>query len=323
MRLPDFEAWAIFAKISEFGSFARAAEEIQLSKPTVSKAISRLEHALGIVLFNRNSRHISLTETGRSLLGHANRIVAEAEAAEIEARGDMQRPSGRIRIAAPVTFGIQHLAPVLPAFIQSYPEIYLNVSFSDAIVDMVADGYDVALRISSLADSSLRARKLCDVGLFLVASPAWLDAVGRPEHPRDLETCKSFIYTNTAAPGMIRLREKGSRKEFVLAQTARFRADNAEAFLPSLEAGQGYGLFPEFMIWDGLQGGRLERILPAWEGPVVSLYLITPPNPIRPNRVKVLLDYLVKAFEHPPWAKSATRPELHENPSRKRIPGRS
>ncbi|KAA8425973.1 LysR substrate-binding domain-containing protein, partial [Acetobacter pomorum] len=102
----------------------------------------------------------------------------------------------------------------------------------------------------------------------------------------------------------IRLRKKNSGKEFVLPQTSRFRADNAEAFLPSLEEGLGYGLFPEFMVSDGLQEARLERILPEWEGPVISLYLITPPSPMRPNRVKALIDYLIKAFEHPPWVKT-------------------
>lgn len=323
MRLPDFEAWAIFAKVAEFGSFARAAEEIQLSRPTVSKAVSRLEQALGIALFNRNSRHMSLTETGRALLGHANRIVMEAEAAETEARGDMQRPSGRIRIAAPMTFGIRHLAPVLPEFMERYPEIDLNISFSDAVVDLVADGYDVALRIASLADSSLRAKKLCDVRLLLVASPLWLDAVGRPEHPRDLEAYKSFVYTNNTAPGMIRLRNNTSGKEFVLTQTARFRADNAEAFLPSLDIGLGYGLFPEFMVWDGLHDGRLEQILPAWEGPVITLYLVTPASPIRSTRVSVLLDYLVKAFEHPPWAKLPTESKLDKGLSRKKESGKT
>lgn len=307
MRLPDFEAWAIFAKVAEFGSFARAAEEIQLSKPTVSKAVSRLEQSLGIALFNRNSRHMSLTETGRALLGHANRLLMEAEAAETEARGDMRRPSGRIRIAAPMTFGIRHLAPVLPEFLQLYPEIDLTIDFSDAVVDLVAAGYDVALRIASLADSSLRARKLCDLRLLLVGAPSWLDRVGRPTHPRELEAYKSFVYTNGSAPGMIRLRKDGSGKEFVLSQMARFKADNAEAFLPALEAGLGYGLFPEFMVWEGLGSGRLERILPEWEGPLISLYLVTPASSVRPTRVTALLDYLVKAFEHSPWAAPATQ----------------
>jgi len=303
MRLPDFEAWAVFAKVAEFGSFARAAEEIQLSKPTVSKAISRLERSLGIALFNRNSRHMSLTETGRSLLGYAARIVSEAEAAEVQARGDMQRPCGRIRMAAPTTFGVRHLAPVLPGFLEQFPGIELSVDFSDAVVDLVADGYDLALRIASLADSSLRARRLCDVRLLLVAASSWSEGAGQPEHPRDLEAYKSFVYTNNQAPGMIRLRETLSGKEYVLAQKACFRADNSEAFLPSLEAGLGYGLFPEFMVWDGLRTGRIKRLLPEWEGPVITLYLVTPASVIRPARLTALLNYLVKAFEHPPWAK--------------------
>ncbi|WP_281649892.1 LysR family transcriptional regulator [Novacetimonas hansenii] len=301
MRLPDFEAWAIFAKVAEFGSFARAAEEVQLSKPTVSKAIGRLEQALGVALFNRNSRHISLTEMGRMLLGHANRILAEAEVAETEARGGTQRPSGLIRIAAPMTFGIGHLSPVLPAFLAKYPDIDITVDFSDALVDLVAEGYDVALRIASLADSSLRARKLCEVRLLLVASPEYLDQVGRPDHPRDLETHKSFVYTNTSAPGKVRLRQVNNGNEFVLTQTPRFRADNAEAFLPALAAGLGFGLFPEFMVGEGLASNRFERILPDWEAPAIALYLVTPSSSLRPVRVTALLDYLVECFGQTGW----------------------
>ncbi|MCX2561823.1 LysR family transcriptional regulator [Acetobacter farinalis] len=305
MRLPDFEAWAIFAKVAELGSFARAAEEIQLSKPTVSKAVSRLEQSLGVALFNRNSRHMSLTDTGRSLLGHAVRILAEAEAAQAEALGGMQHPSGRIRIAAPMTFGIRHLSPVLPAFFKKYPDIDITVDFSDATVDLVADGYDLALRIASLADSSLRARKLCDVRLLLVAGAGYLERIGRPSHPKEIEHLKSFVYTNTSAPGMIRLKQKKTQKEFVLAQVPRFKADNAEAFVPSLEAGLGFGLFPDFLVWEGLQSGRLEQILPEWEAASIALYLVTPPNTLRPTRVNVLIDYLTESFVHPPWERKS------------------
>ncbi|MCE2574317.1 LysR family transcriptional regulator [Komagataeibacter sp. FNDCR2] len=302
MRLPDFEAWAIFAKVAELGSFARAAEDIQLSKPTVSKAVSRLEQALGVALFNRNSRHMSLTETGRLLLGHANRILAEAETAETQARGETQRPSGLIRVTAPITFGMRHLAPLLPDFLVRYPEIDIDIDFSDAVVDLVAQGYDVALRIAALADSALRARRLCPVRLVLVASPQYCERIGRPAHPRQLEGEKSFVYTNTSAPGMIRLRQEKTGKEFVLSQTSRFRADNAQAFLPALQAGLGFGLFPEFMVGDGLRSGEFERLLPEWEAPPIALYLVMAGSPLRPMRVSAFLDYLVTAFEHPPWA---------------------
>ncbi|MBE7728675.1 LysR family transcriptional regulator [Komagataeibacter sp. FXV3] len=302
MRLPDFEAWAIFAKVAERGSFARAAEDVQLSKPTVSKAIARLEHSLGVALFNRNSRQMSLTETGRMLLGHANRILAEAEAAETEARGGTLTPSGLIRVAAPMVFGVRHLAPLLPDFLVRYPDIDITIDYSDAIVDLVAGGYDMALRIASLADSALLARRLCTVRLLLVATPGYVERVGHPDDPRALEGHRSFVYTNTAAPGMIRLRHEGNGQEFVMCQTARLRADNAETFLPALEAGLGFGLFPDFMVWDGLKSGRLTRILPRWAAPPVALYLVTPASTLRPVRVTAFIDYLAGAFGHPPWA---------------------
>ncbi|BBC78775.1 LysR family transcriptional regulator [Acetobacter orientalis] len=302
MRLPDFEAWAIFAKVAEFGSFSRAAEDVQLSKPTVSKAINRLEQSLGVSLFSRNSRHLSLTETGRALLGYANKIVLEAQAAEAEARGNLQRPSGRVRVAAPMTFGISHLAPLLPDFMQRYPEIELNISFNDATIDLVADGFDIALRISSLADSSLRAKKICDVRLLLVAAPIWFATAGNLTHPRDLAGHKGFVYTHNTGPGIIRLRQRGSGKEFTLTQKASLLADNAEAFMPALAQGLGYGLFPDFMVRTDLNNGHLQQILPEWEGALIGVYLLTPPSSIRPSRVTALLEYLMQAFERPPWA---------------------
>lgn len=302
MRLPDFEAWAIFAKVAEFGSFSRAAEDVLLSKPTVSKAINRLEQSLGVSLFSRNSRHLSLTETGRALLGYANKIVLEAQAAEAEARGNLQRPSGRVRVAAPMTFGISHLAPLLPDFMQRYPEIELNISFNDATIDLVADGFDIALRISSLADSSLRAKKICDVRLLLVAAPIWFATAGNLTHPRDLAGHKGFVYTHNTGPGIIRLRQRGSGKEFTLTQKASLLADNAEAFMPALAQGLGYGLFPDFMVRTDLNNGHLQQILPEWEGALIGVYLLTPPSSIRPPRVTALLEYLMQAFEWPPWA---------------------
>ncbi|NHN85838.1 LysR family transcriptional regulator [Acetobacter musti] len=305
MRLPDFEAWAIFAKVAEHGSFAKAADDVRLSKPTVSKAISRLETALGISLFSRTSRQLSLTEMGRQLLPHARQVIAEAEIAEAEARETMLTPTGLVRIAAPMTFGIHHLSPLLPGFFTRCPDVDVAIDFSDSLVDVVADGFDFAIRIATLTDSSLRARKLCTVRLLLVASPAWISAVAPLRAPRDLEPHKGFVYTGTSAPGTLRLTHRNGDST-TLAQSARFRSNNAEAFLPALEAGFGYGLFPEFMIWKALQEGRVQQILPDWQAPPIGISLVTPPNALRPRRVQILMDYLSEILPTAPWVRCDT-----------------
>lgn len=301
MRLPDLEAWAVFACVAEQGSFARAADVLHLSKPTVSKAVSRLEASLGTALLNRTSRQLSLTETGRRVLEHAHRLVSEAEAAEAVAREGTLRPAGVLRVAAPMTFGIQHLSPLLPEFLRLYPDIDLTIDFNDSVVDLVAEGYDVALRVSALADSSLKARKLCTVRRVLVATPDWIRKSGGIAQPHDLAHHKGFVYTNLSAPGTVRLKH-AHQPEYVLSQNARLRANNAEAFLPTLYAGLGYGLFPEFMVWDGLKNGSLVPLLPEWQASSIAVYLVTPPTLLRPIRLTVFLDYLTQNFVKAPWA---------------------
>lgn len=301
MTLPDLEAWAIFASVAEHGSFARTAEALALSKPTISKAVSRLEGQLGVALLSRTSRQISLTETGRHVLGHASRLLSEAYSAESLARAGRLLPAGVVRMAAPMTFGVQHLSPLLPDFFSQYPEIDLTIDFNDAVIDLVAEGHDLALRIAALADSSLKARKLCTVRLLVVATPDWAQRTPLGPHPRDLMQHKGFVYTSTPAPGTIKL-SHASGETYVLAQTARLRANNAEAFLPALLAGQGYAVLPEFMVWDAVQSGQLQVLYPAWQSDPIALYLVTPPSSLRPLRVTVLLDYLAQRLAAVPWA---------------------
>ncbi|NHN87939.1 LysR family transcriptional regulator [Acetobacter conturbans] len=303
MRLPDFEAWAIFAKVAEHGSFARAAEAIQLSTPTVSKAITRLEMQLGISLFSRTSRQLSLTETGREALTHARRMLADAEAAETEVRDSTSIPSGVVRIAAPMTFGTHHLSPMLPRLLRLYPGLELDINFSDSLVDLVAEGFDLGIRIASLADSTLRVRKLCSVRLLAVATPEWLERAGPISHPDDLAPHKGFVYTNANQPGCVKL-SNSAGQTVLFSQNPLIRANNAEAFLPTLEASLGYGIFPEFMIWRGLESGSLVPLLPDWQLPSIGIYLVTPPGAGRPLRVTAALDYLVEAFSTAPWTQS-------------------
>ncbi len=289
MRLPDLEAWAIFASVVEHRSFSAAADAIGLSKATVSKAITRLEAHLGQSLFHRTSRRLALTEAGKPLAEHAARILAEARLAEESANDAASAPTGRVRLAAPMSFGITNVAPLLAEFLAAHPGIEVDLHLSDARVDIVAEGFDVALRIAELPDSSLRARRLCTINSYIVAAPDYLAANGTPTHPAQLGEHRLFGYSNVVGPW--RFHGPGGAEVSVRAQ-GPLTANSGEAILPALVAGLGIARLPEFIVGAALASGALVSILADWAPAPIGLHLLTPPSPLRPARVEALIAFL-------------------------------
>src|SRR5712675_2569265 len=206
-------------------------------------------------------------------------------------------PRGPVRMAAPMSFGLLHVAPLLPEFLATYPEVSIDLHVSDAQVDLIGEGFDAAIRIAVLPDSSLLARRLCEMPRYLVGSPTYLNKHGRPRHPLHLaqHRCISYSYAMTAEIWRF---TKGGKSASVR-PSGPLRVNNGDAMMPALIAGTGIGILPEFILRDALAAGRLERLLPDWSLPSGAVYWVTPPGGQRPKRVEVLADFLLEKLARP------------------------
>ena len=299
-RLPDLEALAIFAKVAETQSFSGAADQLALSKATVSKAVARLEQQLQTTLLHRTSRRFALTDAGRSLAARAGLMLAEAEGAVSEALDMSVTPRGLVRLAAPMSFGMAYVAPALPQFLATHPDVSIDLHLSDEVIDLVGGGFDCALRIAALADSSLTARRLRPVNRMLVASPAYLAQRGRPTHPDDLNRHACLCYAYMPTPDMWRF-SNAAGEEVAVRPRGPLRANNSDALTASLCAGLGLFPQPDFIAWKDIADGRLETVMTDWRLPPIALHLVAPSSGPRPARVTALMDYLARTFSGPLW----------------------
>lgn len=299
MILDNLSAMASFARVVDEGSFSKAALRLGLSKSAVSKQIARLEDRLGTRLLNRSTRRLALTEAGARLYDRCQRIVAEAEAAEQEAGSMQSDPSGLLRVTAGVSFGQLHLARHLPALMDRHPGLAVELVLNDRIVDMVEEGYDVALRIAELADSPLIARRLAPVRRFLAASPAYLARHGTPATPRDLQDHACLGYSLSAGGTTWTL--QGADGVYQHRYQPRMTANNGDSLSAMAAAGLGIVHSPSFILCDYLRTGRLVQVLPAHEPKPVALYAVYPPGRPLAAKVRAFIDFAVETFTDRPY----------------------
>ncbi len=294
--LPDFDGWACFAAVAENGSFTGAAATTGLSKASVSKAVSRLEASLGITLFHRSSRSVTLSTAGAGLLAEAQAMVAAASAATEAARDDRADLSGPIRITVPMSFGIRMLGQPLARFLAQHPAVQIDVVLSDAQIDVIGEGFDLALRIADLPDSSLLVRTISPVPRALLASPSYLERHGSPRHPLDLSRHRLIGYghRDRATP----MHFARGDEQATIVPAGPMLTNNGDIVLPLLVAGVGIAMLPEFIAARELADGSLVRVLPEWPFAPSGLHLVSPPSRLRPARVTALSDYLVSQLRH-------------------------
>lgn len=293
-----FESHRMFIAVVEAGSFTRAAERLGTSSGQASKLLSRLEAELGVRLLNRTTRAVAPTEAGRAYFERLRPLVDEFDNLDLAIRSTAQLPRGRLRLTAPLTFGALELTPALNEFAARFRDIELDVSFSDRLVNIVDEGFDAAIRVGRPEDSSLIARKLCDVRIILVGAPAYLDRAGEPKAPEDLGQHECIIDTNFRDPN--RWSFGVADAERVVPVRGRIRYSNAEACLRAAEAGLGVACLPAFVAGDALRSGRVVRLLGEFETASSGIHALYPHNRHLAAKVRVLVDFLAEHYRGPP-----------------------
>ena len=291
----------MFVAVMETGSFARAAERLRTSPGQASKLVSRLEAELGVRLLNRTTRALAATEAGQAYFERMRILLADFDAVEEAVRNVSGTPKGRLRITAPVSFGAAQLARVLVEFARRFPQIELDVSFSDRVVSLVDEGFDAAIRIGNPADSSLVARHLCEARIVVCASEAYLRQHEMPRVPGDLDSHDCIIDTNFREPGVWAFRE-GDGMDRLVEVNGRLRFSNAEVALAAAEAGLGVARAPSFIAGPRFRAGRLVPLLREFEPRPLAIYALYPPGRHLAIKVRVLVDFLVAHFnQRPEW----------------------
>ncbi len=299
------EAMRTLVQVIEAGSLTGAAARLDIGKSVVSRRLAELEARLGAQLVVRTTRRLTPTETGRAFHARCLRILADVEEAEQAVSLAQVRPGGLLRIAAPLSFGLRHLSPALAAFLEAHPAIEIDLDLNDRPVNLIEDGFDLAVRIGRLSDSRLIARRLAPVRRLIVASPGYWDARGRPARPGELATHAVLRYANVPASdtwSFIRADGTGAATGVGSGRmSSRLGANNGDILMDMAAAGLGVAVLPSFLCGDAVRDGRLEPVLAAAAPPPLDLHVVYPPTRHLSGRVRAFIDFAARRFGDPPY----------------------
>ncbi len=295
----QLEDMRIFVRIVEAGGVGKAADQLGMAKSGVSRSLASLENRLGVQLINRTTRRISLSGVGREYYQAAIKLIgdiSELDALTSNAETSLQ---GQLRLAVPLSFGLCHLSAAIDDFVRAHPGLTFNIDFSDRLVDLVEQGVDLAIRITELRDSSLKARRICPIRMNLCASPAYLETHGTPLTPDDLKHHDMLGY-NIGSGTALKLNDaKG--QEYLVQTSSRMVANNGDFLRDMALAGHGIVLLPTFIAWQSLADGELVTVLDAFPPAQLNAWAVYPQTRYLSQRARVLIDFLSDRFGDKPY----------------------
>jgi DNA-binding transcriptional LysR family regulator len=292
------QAMDVFLRVAEAGSFTAVADRLNVARSAITRQIAALESHLGTKLLARSTRRLSLTSSGAAYLEKCREILAMVEAAEGDLAGEKRSPRGPIRISVPMSFGIRHLMPLVSDFVTTYPEVDVDLEFSDRRVNLIEEGMDFAVRISPQIDPNLVIRRLSVSSLAVVAAPDYLERHGRPAHPDDLLRHHCLTYTLAQSAGW-RFTIDGAAH--MVPVNGRLHANNGDALLDAAIRGMGIAFEPTFITAQAVQAGLLESLLHDYCETELHIYAVFPGARYVPHRVRALVDYLAERIGPVPY----------------------
>jgi DNA-binding transcriptional LysR family regulator len=302
----DLNDIVVFTKVVETKSFTGAAEQLGLPKSTVSRKLAQLEERLGVRLVQRTTRKLALTDIGQAYYERCSRIVADVAAAEQLVTDMQSTPRGRLRVTAPVDLSMRYLGSIIAEFLATHGDINIELEASDRIVDLIEEGFDLAVRFGTLPESTLIARRLCSFNTVMCASPAYLTRRGTPTTIEELDEHDRVLFTPSPRTQSWMLSHGDQTYEF--GRPARFASNNVGAVHEAVSAGAGIALLTDFIVATDCERGALAYVLPEWTGRAIDVNAVYPARQNLPPRLSLFLDHLARSLAPPPWAPSQALP---------------